>query len=140
MLLRKENGVLKFDFVNRYGDTISFVQSGDWTIRMIGGEYYRYGYTGKEPLNQYNMVDPSGGPYIASGSDMGRFAKEWRGLIVSHITVESVTNEKILHLFQGRMMKGKTNGEEELRWYKAGDSSGDFERYNDMEQFLVSKV
>jgi hypothetical protein len=130
--------VLKVDFVNRYEDTISFVQSGDWTIRMIGGEYYRYGYTGK--FNQHNMVDPSGGPYIAAGSDMGRFLKQWKGLIVSHITVESVTNEKILHLFQGRMMKGKTNEEEELRWYKAGDSSGDFERYNDMEQFLVSKV
>lgn len=131
--------MLKVDFVNRYGDTISFVQSGDWTIRMIGGEYYRYGYTGKEPLNQYNMVDPSGGPYIAAGSDMGRFLKQWKGLIVSHITVESVTNEKILHLFEGRMMKGKTNEEEEYRWYNAKDSSGNFERYNDMEQFLVSK-
>ena len=131
----------KFDYINRYNDTISFVKDSEWTIRMIGGEYCRYGWKSQEQLEQkqYSMVDPSGGPYVASGSDMGRYLKEWNGLIVNYITINETTNEKILHLFKGRMFKGKTNGEEELRWYKAGDSSGSYKPYNDMEQFLVDK-
>ena len=133
--------MLTYNHINRYNDTITFTQSSDWTIRMIGGEYYRHAWKTKEQLEnqQYTMADPSGGPYIGSGSDMGRFLKQWQGLIVKHITVSDTTNEHILHLFHGRMMKGTTNMEEELRWYKAGDSSGDFESYNDMEQFLVAQ-
>jgi len=132
--------MLTHNYTNRYNDIISFVQSGDWTIRMIGGDYFRYGWkTDKQIKNkEYTMADPSGGPYIASGLDMGRFMKEWKGLIVKHITPDT-NGENVLHLFQGRMMKGVTNGEEELRWYKAGDSSGDYETYNDMEQFLVAQ-
>ena len=131
----------KFDYTNRYNDTISFVKEKDWEIRMIGGEYYRFGWSTKEQLDnkQYTMADPSGGPYIASGSDMGRFMKEWNGLIVKHLTPDSSVNEIVIHLHQGRMFNGKKNGEEELRWYKAGDSSGDYTVYNDMEQFLVDK-
>jgi hypothetical protein len=133
--------VQKFDYTNRYNDIISFVKEKDWEIRMIGGEYYRFGWNTKEQSDnkEYNMADPSGGPYIASGSDMGRFMKEWTGLIVKHLTPDSVSNEVIIHLHQGRMMKGVTNDKDELRWYKAGDSSGQFERYNDMEQFLVAQ-
>ena len=132
--------MLTYNHTNRYNDIISFIQSDKWTIRMIGGEYFRYGWVTKDQQEnkEYTMADPSGGPYIGSGTDMGRFMKEWKGLIVKHITPDT-NGENILHLFQGRMMKGTTNGEEELRWYKAGDSSGDFESYNDMEQFLVAQ-
>jgi hypothetical protein len=30
-----------------------------------------------------NMVDPSGGPYIDIGTDMGRFNKDWEGKVVT---------------------------------------------------------
>ena len=132
---------MTIQFINRYGDGILFMKDTDWEIKMIGGEYFRYGWKTDDQRDKqnYTMVDPSGGPYIASGSDMGRFDKAWKGLIVSHINVIPESDIKTLHLFQGRMMKGTTNGEEELRWYKAGDSSGDFKAYNDMEQFLVAQ-
>ena len=35
--------------------------------------------------NKIDMVDPSGGPYIAVGADMGYFSEEFKGLIVSDI-------------------------------------------------------
>jgi len=132
---------MTIQFINRYGDKILFMKDRDWEMKMIGGEYFRYGWVTDEQRDQqnYTMVDPSGGPYISSGSDMGRFDKAWKGLIISHINVIPESDVKTLHLFQGRMMKGTTNGEEELRWYKAGDSSGDYETYNDMEQFLVAQ-
>ena len=131
----------KYDYANRYNDVISFVKDKEWEIRMIGGEYYRFGWLTKEQFEnkQYTMADPSGGPYIASGSDMGRFMKEWTGLIVKHLTPDPSINEIIIHLFPGRMMKATVNKEQELRWYKAGDSSGSYKPYNDMEQFLVDK-
>ena len=35
--------------------------------------------------NKIDMVDPSGGPYIAVGSYMGYFSEEFKGLVVSDI-------------------------------------------------------
>ena len=32
--------------------------------------------------DKINMVDPSGGPYISSGDDMGMFSEEFKGMIV----------------------------------------------------------
>lgn len=36
--------------------------------------------------NTINMVDPSGGPYVTSGLDMGYFGEELKGLIVHSFT------------------------------------------------------
>lgn len=33
-------------------------------------------------IDKINMVDPSGGPYISSGDDMGMFSEEFKGMIV----------------------------------------------------------
>ena len=35
--------------------------------------------------NKIDMVDPSGGPYIAVGANMGYFSEEFKGLVVSDI-------------------------------------------------------
>ena len=35
--------------------------------------------------NKINMVDPSGGPYIAVGANMGYFSEDFKGLVVSDI-------------------------------------------------------
>jgi hypothetical protein len=35
--------------------------------------------------NKIDMVDPSGGPYIAVGDKMGSFSEEFKGLVVSDI-------------------------------------------------------
>jgi hypothetical protein len=37
---------------------------------MIGGEYYRIGYNEDKTIN---FVDPSGGPFIQEGTELGRY-------------------------------------------------------------------
>ena len=49
---------------NRYGDNILFEEAGPTAIIMSGFEYYRFGD---------DFIDPSGGPYIKVGMDVGRY-------------------------------------------------------------------
>jgi hypothetical protein len=84
---------MKVEYYNRYGDLITFMQLSDGNISMMGGEYCRMSAdTYEDALNsKYNMVDPSGGPYIcgesshSNATDMGIFHKEWKGKLVDYI-------------------------------------------------------
>jgi hypothetical protein len=40
---------------------------------MIGGEYYRIGYNEDKTIN---FVDPSGGPFIQVGTELGRYFED----------------------------------------------------------------
>lgn len=46
----------------------------------IANKYIKFVYSNQ---NMINMVDPSGGPYIDIGTDMGRFNKDWEGKVVT---------------------------------------------------------
>ena len=50
-----------------------------WT--EFAQKYMQYIYSDKTKID---MVDPSGGPYISSGYDMGHFSKSFEGKIVDH--------------------------------------------------------
>lgn len=52
------------EYINRYGDHIQFKEIDKNTIEMAGFEHYRYGG---------DFIDPSGGPYIRVGTDVGRY-------------------------------------------------------------------
>lgn len=118
-------------YINRYGDFIDFNRVSEWEIEMLGGEYCRYGWdTDEDRINhRYSMIDPSGGPYIARGSNMGRFDKIWEGLIVNYID-----NNRILRLYEGRMVMAVVNDENEMRWYPASEDG--YKTYNNMDEFL----
>lgn len=54
----------RFTYHNRYGDDIMFEQTTPTTITMSGFEHYRFGE---------DFIDPSGGPFIKVGMDVGRY-------------------------------------------------------------------
>lgn len=61
-------------YKNRYGDEIKFEYTDKNTVRMTGGQYLRCGFKDDKDGNRvYTMVDPSGGPYLALGSDLRLF-------------------------------------------------------------------
>lgn len=83
-------------YKNRYKDKIVFEQNGD-KITMTGynPEWIRVGYANKEngesDWNTINMVDPSGGPYIALGSDLGLFYGDGIKRIVEGISINELS-------------------------------------------------
>lgn len=82
---------MKAKYYNRYGDEIIFEQEGD-TIIMSGYEpdFMRYGIAddsdGCDKAEEIiNMVDPSGGPYLTIGSDLGLFWNDKQLRIIKSI-------------------------------------------------------
>lgn len=122
-------------YKNRYGDEIEFKRESDFLFSMNGGQYYRFAlFGGENNQNIYSMADPSGGPYVSSGLDMGRFDREWDGLIVDYITIEN--DSVLLHMIKGRAFKGVTNNIEEIRWYPDGSEDGSFESFEDIRVMI----
>jgi hypothetical protein len=76
---------------NRYGDEIIFKEINENQIEMIGGEYYRTGYN-KDGM--IDFVDPSGGPFIQVGTELGRYFNDDQSRIVKSIIVE----DKKIHI------------------------------------------
>lgn len=69
-------------YKNRYGDVFTFTPDNDGNLLWEGDfKYHRVGF--EESENNLNMVDPSGGPYIDIGTDMGRFHKDMVGKSVT---------------------------------------------------------
>ena len=94
---------MKVEFINRYEDVIIFEEvSGNikMTFTEDSGLYIRYGWkTDEHKKNgQYDMIDGSGGPYIAEGTNMGRFHKSWEGKIVKSIIARPNSNKEYLLL------------------------------------------
>ena len=77
---------------NRYDDDISFENVSDTEIRMSGYDpgMLRLGWSNKKK-KEYNMVDPSGGPYITPGTDMGLFGFKGFYVVEIHPEEEYVT-------------------------------------------------
>jgi hypothetical protein len=82
---------MKVKYFNRYGDEIIFEQEGD-TIIMSGYEpdFMRYGLADdsdgcSKAEEIINMVDPSGGPYLTIGSDLGLFWNDKQSRIIKSI-------------------------------------------------------
>lgn len=77
-------------YVNRYNDEFSFTyDEKNSTILWEGDfEYVRYGWeTNVTPEeNRFNMVDPSGGPYISSGRQSDLIMDGVKGFYVDYIS------------------------------------------------------
>ena len=89
-------------YKNRYGDTVEFIPVNDNTIEFkvtqengVPSEYWRFAWETDEQKEkgEYTMADPSGGPYISKGHNMGIENKQFEGKVVKYITSE---NNKIL--------------------------------------------
>jgi hypothetical protein len=72
-------------YKNRYGDEFTFTPTEDGNILWEGNfEFSRQGFSNDDPRT-INMVDPSGGPFIAKGMKSslvhedvkGKFVKEF---------------------------------------------------------------
>jgi hypothetical protein len=64
---------MKTTYINRYGDNIVFEQIAENQISVSGYDgHFRVGYDKSDPKT-YTMFDPSGGPYIEIGTDVGRY-------------------------------------------------------------------
>jgi hypothetical protein len=72
----------KETYKNRYGDIYTFTLDRDGNI-LWEGEFKCHRVAFEESADNLNMVDPSGGPYIDIGTDMGRFNKDWEGKVVT---------------------------------------------------------
>ena len=71
-------------YINRYGDAIIFKEINENQIQMIGGDYYRTGYNQDGTIN---FVDPSGGPFIQEGTDLGRYFEDGVKRVVKSIII-----------------------------------------------------
>ena len=71
---------------NRYGDNIIFEQI-DNEIHMSGFnmEWLRIGYDNEKNIT---MVDPSGGPYLSIGMNLGLYFNDKRSSIIENIKIE----------------------------------------------------
>jgi hypothetical protein len=68
----------KETYTNRHGDEFTFTPGQDGNLLWEGNfEFHRYGF--EETPDNLSMVDPSGGPYITIGTDMGLFHSEMKG-------------------------------------------------------------
>lgn len=121
-------------YKNRYNDSIEFSGVDDYKVYMKGGEYYRFASLG-ESWNKLSMTDPSGGPYITRGCNMGRFDEMWEGFIVDYI-VANMDNSFTLYLLCGRVFEGETNGIKGLRWYPV-NNDGSFEVFESLDELLL---
>jgi hypothetical protein len=74
---------MKTSYYNRTRDEIVFDDDGNGSVLMHGGKWMRFGF--KENPDEITMVDPSGGPYIALGSDLGYFFEDGLKRIVTAI-------------------------------------------------------
>ena len=76
---RKDGGQTNIDEFKREVHDGSFGDDGRWIPSQINEQYAKLVYSDTKNIN---MVDPSGGPYISSGMDMGMFEDEFKGRIV----------------------------------------------------------
>jgi len=76
---------------NRYRDNLEFnVNETEKFIIISGAKYVRSGF---ETVNQgilnpkmvWSFIDPSGGPFIGVGQDLGEFHENLKGFIVKSI-------------------------------------------------------
>lgn len=71
------------EYINRHRDKITFNDDGQGNVFMYGGKWFRFGF--KENPDTLTMVDPSGGPYIELGTDLGRFYMDDLARVVTAI-------------------------------------------------------
>jgi hypothetical protein len=60
-------------YINRYGDKIIFKEISENEIEMLGFEYFR---SGLNENKETTFIDPSGGPFISVGTDVGRYFED----------------------------------------------------------------
>lgn len=89
---------MEYNFINRYGKTITFIKDENNIFEMKGGEYYRYLFNVDEEgkFKSYDAVDPSGGPFISVGTDLEYINENLKGLIVEEINIDKETNKILL--------------------------------------------
>lgn len=93
-------------YENRYNDLYVFIQMDNFNIRVVGSfGYCRIGEVAGSNGTKLSMIDPSGGPYISVGTDMGRFDSKWDGRIVKYIT--SLGEDYELHLEDSNRLRLK---------------------------------
>ena len=73
-------------YTNRYGDVFTFTRTEDGNILWQGNfEYVRYSYSNDLVDSQLTMIDPSGGPYLTIGSNMGLYDESFKGLTIKKL-------------------------------------------------------
>jgi len=73
---------IRHKFRNRYGDTQSFEEMENGNVFWHGCRQYE-----RISVDDYGnvvMVDPSGGPYIDKGQDLGLTSAYFKGRVVDH--------------------------------------------------------
>jgi len=73
---------MKVDYYNRQGDIIVFEKLDDNTVKMSGFDYYRIGYNDNTTID---FIDPSGGPFITVGMNLGNYFNTKEEMIIKSI-------------------------------------------------------
>lgn len=76
-------------YINRYGDEIKFTELSDTEVEISGFDHLRRG-------EGNTFIDPSGGPYIEIGTNIGRYFNDGIERKVKSIT--SFENRWILSI------------------------------------------
>jgi len=82
-------------YINRYSDKYTFKLNDDNNIDWKGEfKYCRYGF--EVDPNIKTMVDPSGGPFISIGTNMGTFDESFKNMIVTGFNINKEKVEIII--------------------------------------------
>lgn len=96
---------MKEEYRNRYGDVFLFTYDKEtntilWEVQKGSFDYIRYGWENNVTAadNRYNMVDPSGGPYISSGMESKFVIKNLKGKYVDYMSFNTDNDKKLLSI------------------------------------------
>lgn len=94
---------MKEEYKNRYGDVFLFTYDKEtntilWQVQKGSFDYCRYGWEDSVTAedNRYNMVDPSGGPYISAGMESKFIIKDLKGKYVDYLSLNTNDKNEIL--------------------------------------------
>lgn len=131
----------KFEYVNRNNNVITFTTLEDQSVIMEGVERLRASYDQDlyEPGdNVYNMVNPSGGPYLEKGMSLKHINPNWYNRIIQYFTLKD--NKIHLHFYPDTIAANITN---EVPIWKVYNTNGDViekkDTYEKAVKFIQSK-
>ena len=65
--------------LDEFKDKVHSYDPNNFELKELGKKYASLVYS---DLSKINMVDPSGGPYLHSGMDLGYISSEFKGMII----------------------------------------------------------
>jgi len=83
------------EYKNRYNDIFGFELNPNGNITWSGEfTYTRFSYDDDPKV--LTMIDPSGGPFLITGTNMGSIDESFNGMVIEHFIEDNNGNYEII--------------------------------------------